>query len=152
MTLLETQLFPDEWQSVYTANIQAQAVPNTANRVYPIGSIGIPVLLSNPLIAVSMRNDALPPTWRFAGHARQAINAGLLVGAATTASFATKPLLLNKLNLLYFPTLTAEWALSIDIPKWILEVTITVFEYTGALNTTADEIEEINAKLDELWN
>lgn len=150
--LLETQLFPDEWQTVFTVSLEAQPFEVGSDRLLPIGSIGIPVLLSNPLIAIDIRNNEAPETWKYAGYARQAINAGLLVGAATSASFATQSVLLNKLNVLYFPTLTPEWALSIDIHKWILKAQITVFEYTGALNTTADEIEEINAKLDELWN
>lgn len=140
--------FPQFWEPVYSGLVEAQPIPDREGRFYPIGSIGIPVLLSSQLVAIGLTNDALPESWRWGGVARQAINAGLTVGAATNVSYASKSLLLNKLNLVAFPAIASEYALSIDIPRWVLKVNVQVFEYTGDIESVLTRIEEINFKLD----
>lgn len=147
---LVVQFFPQNWEPVYSGLVEAVPVPNTEARFYPIGSLGIPILLESRLIAIGLTNDEYPESWRWGGTARQSINAGLTVGAATSVTYASKSLLLNKLNLVAFPMIANNYSLSIDIPKWVLKVNIDIWQYTGDVENVFTRIEEINFKLDAL--
>lgn len=151
-TLIVQGFFSQFWEPVYNTTVEAQPVPGANGRYYPIGSIGVPILLTSRLLVIHPFNDALPPSWRYAGTARQAINAGLTVGAATNVSYGSKSLLLNKLNLVNFPDIAPQYALSIDIPRWILSLNINIWQYTGDIESAFTRIEEINFKIDTLMN
>jgi hypothetical protein len=143
----KVQFLPGDWEPVWSQMIEAVPVPEREGRFFPIGSIGIPILLESRLIAISIFNNEYPDTWKWGGTARQAINAGLTVGAANNASYDSKSLLLNKINLVAFSPIASSYSLSIDIPRWVLKFNISIWQYMGDVESG---IEKINLKLTQI--
>lgn len=151
----------DNWQSIYTNNVNAVQVPMQDGKYLtdPIPEIVVPVLLDKFILAVSVDTDVPSGSmWRFAGYLNQKISTGLVIGGGQDATIIKgQPLFLDQINLVLFQKISTNYAVSIKVPRWFPRASITVWEYTGVDDTSEEillgqEFANINFKLDQLLN
>jgi hypothetical protein len=135
---------------VWSGSYEQQPVPGELTRFYPIATINVPILLTSPVILVNCTSVNAPLNWKFAGYLRQVIPSPLLIGAATTANTRQERIYLNRLSLIQFERLVSTYQLLIDIPYWIIDVQLSIFEYVGIVADTIQRLETIEAKIDNL--
>ncbi|NJN13602.1 MAG: hypothetical protein HC836_24755 [Richelia sp. RM2_1_2] len=133
MSLIANLQDTNLWVPVWSGNFEAQPVPNTTNRVYPIGTIGIPVLVSSQVIGLYVGSNNSPPNWKYAGMLRQVVPTGLIVGGLANAQFSQHKVYLNRINVIDLPKCTTESALYLDVPYWIPDISLNLFEFTGSV-------------------
>lgn len=149
----------DNWESIYSTNVNAVQVPMQDGRylINPIPEIVVPFLLDKFILAVSVDTDVPADSiWRFAGYINQKISTGLVVGGSQEATTVKdQPLFLNQINLILFEKISTSYAVGIKVPKWFPRASVTVWEYIGVDDSSEEilltlEFGNINFKLDEL--
>ncbi|MCF2146977.1 hypothetical protein IQ276_011050 [Desmonostoc muscorum LEGE 12446] len=151
----------DNWQSIYSTNINAVQVPmqNGSYLTNPIPEILVPIVLDKFILAVSVDTDVPSGSiWRFAGYINQKISTGLVIGGGQDATTVKgQPLFLDQINLILFNKISTSYGVSVKVPKWFTRAAVTVWEYTGTDDTSEEilltqEFANINFKLDQLLN
>lgn len=151
----------DNWQSIYSTNINAVQVPmqNGGYLSSPIPEILVPFVLDKFILAVSVDTDVPSGSiWRFAGYINQKISTGLVVGGSQDATTVKgQPLFLDQINLILFNKISTSYGVSVKVPKWFTRAAVNVWEYTGVDDTSEEillgqEFANINFKLDQLLN
>ncbi len=149
----------DNWQSIYSTNINAVQVPmqNGGYLASPIPEISVPFVLDKFILAVSVDTDVPSgSTWRFAGYINQKISTGLVVGGSQDATTVKgQPLFLDQINLILFNKISTSYGVSVKVPKWFTRASVIVWEYTGVDDTSEEilltqELANINFKLDQI--
>ncbi|MGB6301537.1 MAG: hypothetical protein WBF90_35885 [Rivularia sp. (in: cyanobacteria)] len=148
----------DNWEQIWSDHIEAQPIDGNPNRRIPIRTIPIPILVSSPIVAFFVDSDTAAPHWRYAGMCRQIIPTGLTIGGVTNANVEQRKLYLYRINLLVLPRLTAEYSLFIDVPYWIVDLRLNLFEYTGLIADSTEisflsleeDISRLEDKIDSL--
>lgn len=146
----------NNWVQTWADHVEAQPVNGNPNRRIPIRTIVVPILIESPVLGIFVNSDTAAPHWRYAGMCRQIIPTGLTIGGVTNAHTERRKLYLYRLNLLILPKLTAEYSLQIDVPYWIIDLRLNLFEYVGligdsteiALNSLEEDIARIESKID----
>ncbi len=151
----------DNWQSIYSTNINAVQVPMQDGKYLtnPIPEIVVPILLDKFILAVSVETDVPSGSiWRFAGYINQKISTGLVVGGNQDATTVKgQPLFLDQINLILFNRISTSYGVSVKVPRWFTRAAVTVWQYTGVDDTSEEilltqEFGNINFKLDQLLN
>jgi hypothetical protein len=142
----------DNWELAYSETATAQPAPGTGDRYFPIPEIEVPILLYSQVIAVFCQSSQAPPRWRLGGLMNLKIATGILTGSAVdTYPFEKKRIWLNRITLFTLPVLTPEYALSFDIPYWLRQIQISVYQYTGPItDPLANKVNTIDANLTQL--
>lgn len=120
------------WEPAWNDSFAVTPVPGTSN-VYPIGTIAIPVLTSNQVIGLYIGSNDSPPNWKYAGMLRQVVSTGLVVGGLANAQFSQHKVYLNRINIIDLPKATTDSALYLDVPYWIPDISLNLFEFTGSV-------------------
>jgi hypothetical protein len=119
---------PDNWRLVWNGEYQQQLVPGTIDRFYPIGTINVPVILSSPFLLINVNSVNAPLNWKTAGYIRQ-IFPSPVIGSASNANFDSKRIYLHRLTLLEFSQINPTYQTLIDIPYWILDINLSMFQF-----------------------
>lgn len=122
------------WQEVYDETFTADSAG--ANRFYPLPPIVIPVLLTSPIICLAASSATAPPHYRLAYWARQYIGStgiGAIEGNTCKA-------MINRFMLSRFPMLAPQYQLRIDFPRWHQSMSVAIWEYSGPIDDTTDEL------------
>lgn len=128
------------WNQIWTGQKIAEPVPNSVlNRFYPIPDFSIPILISNPVLAVYVESSSDPGTWRRGGYFKQKISTGLNNGGTVDSYLVQKFLQLRKINIIQLQKINGSFAVEFAVPYWLREVTFTVWEYTGTVADTLTE-------------
>ena len=147
------------WDLLYTAN--HKAIPTTTKRdqYFPIPEITIPFLIDSNILAVHVASISAKRNWHFAGILNQKIRIGLSIGGSPDAvAESSRKISLNQIQLLTFRELTDTYAVTFKTPFWINNITLTVWEYIGAVSDTTEiliqnlkaDITRIETKIDAL--
>jgi hypothetical protein len=147
------------WESLYRTSVTGGTVYTDAGEAIPlpIPPVIIPFLLESFIFAISI-STAVPEdaTWRFAGYANQKMSTGLVLGGSQDATLnKSEKLFLDQINLVMFPKISANFSLSISLPKWFRSAQIIVWRYIGVDDTSEEilltqEFANLNFKLDQL--
>lgn len=121
------------WQPVWSNSFAVAPVPGTTNRVYPIGTIQIPILVSNQVIGLYISSEDSPPNWKYAGMLRQVVPTGLIIGGLANAQFSQHKVYLNRINVVNLPKCTSDSALYLDVPYWIPDISLSLYEFAGSV-------------------
>jgi hypothetical protein len=136
------------WDQIYTTSVSAVRV--TPDTHAPIPEITIPFLLEVHVIAVYVFTD-IPEgrRWFFAGFLNQKFELGLTVGGTPDADeLSRRKLTLNRIKLVIFPKITANYSVSFSVPEWFTSVSITVWQYLGPdYDSVEKAVEEIKLLL-----
>lgn len=133
------------WQGVLTAD------PDTikpAYRFFPIPDYEVPILIDNPILAISARVPDAPDTWKYAGMAFQKIKTGLLP-TLTPDSFTDSQRFYNdQITILQFRPIAPTYSVVLRIPYWIRSISLGIWEYTGpAIDSTDQKLDQILSEL-----
>ena len=89
-------------------------------------------------------------------YANQKMSTGLVLGGSQDATLnKSQALFLDQINLVMFPKISANFSLSILLPKWFRSAQIIVWRYKGIDDTSEEilltqEFANLNFKLDQL--
>jgi hypothetical protein len=113
-----------------------------------IADTAFPILLTSPIIAVSVRATDEKETWNYAGMAFQQIFTGITVGGNFDSYIDSQSLFFKKVNVIRFNRLNTSYALVFRPAKWVSSLTYTVFAYTGPIvDTTQIKLDQILQEL-----
>lgn len=133
-------LIEENWHLVAQENLIAVSVPSQVENYYPIPEWTAPVILENRILAISADSDTAQQNWKYAGQAMQVITTGLTVGGQADTVNSVKKFYLRQISLLQFPDTSFEYTLKIKIPFWIRDIQLLIWEYTGPITNTYDQI------------
>jgi hypothetical protein len=135
----------NNWSIFWHETLQAEDVPNAATRFYPIPKKIIGITLESPIIAIYAHSQSAQGNWKYAGRIFAKIATGLTVSAGTPDTVVkVSKFWLNQIEIIRFPNFSSAYSLEIEIPYWIRDESITIWEYIG------DDTNTIHDKLDQL--
>lgn len=102
--------------------------------------------ITAPLILINAFSFGSKPSWRWAGKAHATFSTSK--SGYNGATFDSRDLLLNKLQILQFPIAGLEpWRLEIQPAKWLPDLSYQVWEYRGFAETSMQQSQRIDDKL-----
>lgn len=127
------------WQQVY--NESREGIPISEKHHIPIPAFEIGLLFEHHILAVRCISTTAKAHWRFAGNLSQRFQIG--TGGSTSplpvVTAARRGLRLNRAELIRFPRLTTNYELLFEVPHWIKDMRLTVWEYSGIESDTTEE-------------
>lgn len=92
-------------------------------------------LINSNVVAISASSATSPPHHRFAGLVSQLVQTALTVGPGVDAeSNSRKKIWLDRITIVEWDDLSDSYGLGFDIPYWIRNIQIDIFEYIGPVN------------------
>jgi hypothetical protein len=148
------------WSQVFSSTVAAYQIGN--GKYAPIPKIVIPTQLESPILAVYISCNPNKPTWKFAGWLSQSVFTGLTIGGVTDAeNVQRRKIWLNKITLVRLEKLANSYSIDFEVPKWFESVSIQVWEYTGTVEDSTEqlireirenELKRIEQKVDDISN
>lgn len=119
------------WEQIY--NYSAVAVKINERMHAPIPEIDVPFLIDRHALAVYITTSVPEGSvWYFGGYLNQKFQLGLTVGGIPDADeLSRRKLSLDRIKLILFPKITANYSVSLSVPKWFKSVSLTVWQYIG---------------------
>jgi len=144
-----TQLYQfsnaSNWNLLWSTNLTAPSVGAAILKQYSsIPDFTMPLLISNPVVAVYITSETDPGKWRRGGYIKQKVQTGIADGGQVDSYLTQSFLQLRKINIVQLQEINGNFALEFSVPYWLRQVSISVWEYTGVI---ADTVEQ---KLDDL--
>ena len=133
-------LTENNWNQLYSTTLVADPVPSRVENYFPIPEFSIPIILDNRILAILAESDTAQQNWKYAGQAKQVIQTGLTVGGVADTVNSVKKFYLRQISLLQFPDTAPSYTLKIKIPFWIRDLELILWEYTGPITNTYDQI------------
>jgi hypothetical protein len=142
----------DNWVLAYSVRVTAANAPGSGDRYIPIPEIEVPILLTSQVIAVFCQSSQASPRWKLGGLMNLKVQTGILTGGEfDTYPFEKKRIWLNRITLFTLPVLTPDYSLSFDIPYWLRQISISVYEYTGPIvDPLQVKVDSIDTRLESL--
>lgn len=127
---------PGSWVQVYSEQRTAQSVSD--NEFYPIPPYFVSILLHSPLLVVGTTSNDARSTWRLGGYLQQYIDAPDtdFIEIPTSKKFVP----LNGFTLVRYPMWTTAYKLRFQVPSWIREIRLLVYEYQGTLTDSTEDL------------
>ena len=151
------------WEQFYSAS--HSAIWGTSYSFQPIPEFNATGLfpLNSPIIASHATCLTAKPTWNTAGWLYQKVRTGLLVGGLPDGIQGSRRIPLNRIQIHFWDKRMKDYQLSFKTPKWISEISLTLWQYTGPISEPDLELIELaridilrtEAKVDALfkdWN
>lgn len=120
------------------------------------GEVAIPIepwklglLADSELLAVACQSKGAKDNWIYAGFMTLGFSTGLTVGGVADAESGTsRRLKLNQIQIFPVQKFAAEYSIAFSVPYWLPDITITVWQYIGAVvYPEITLLNEINAKI-----
>lgn len=146
------------WLQVYDELREVERV--TLNEYNPLPKFSIPFLFDKRILSIRTNSTTAKPYWRYAGQLTQRFQIG--TGGTNTllpvADFTRKRLNLNRTELVILPQYTSVYELLLEVPYWIEDLRLTIWEYTGPeadsteqlIDATREDLARVEAKVDAL--
>lgn len=141
------------WENIYQYSATAE-IDN--GFPIPLKSVVLPFFIETDIISVYV-NTEIPSgkRWRWGGKCEQIFN-GLSLGKITSSG-EQKPLWINKLQTIFFPSITAQYSLRFEIPYWFFNYYLEVYAYNGKDDTSEkvlmiEEFSNLNFKIDKIMS
>jgi len=118
------------WNPVWQLNIVA-ALGNNGKHIR-IPEQTCPIILHNPLLAISATNPLGKPEWFSAGSLGQNIRSPLLVGASFNTYVSSRQIILGKVQVVYYLDINvADYAVVFFPRRWHKQMKLIMWEYQG---------------------
>jgi len=120
------------WSPVWQLDILAAS---TSEKDYvPIPPQNCPIILHQPVLAISVNNPLGKPRWFSAGFLLQKIRTPLVVGANFDTHVQSKPIFLGQVQLISFIDInTADYAVVFQPRFWHRQIQLVMWEYQGTI-------------------
>jgi hypothetical protein len=128
------------WASVWQSTLTAD--PDTikpAYRFFPIPDYEVPILIENPILAISARAIDAPDTWKYAGTAFQKIKTGLMPGLTPDSFTDSQRFYNDQITIIQFRSIAPTYSVVLRIPYWIRSISLGIWEYTGPIIDSTDQ-------------
>jgi len=127
------------WSNFYGTTVTA--APASSSTFTPIPEYTVPILADKHILAVTISASNAKPTWHFGGFFNQKVSTGLIVGGIpSTDAVQKRRMYLNRLTLMIFQPLTSTYAISVEVPKWFSDFTLSIFEYIGPQSDSTEDL------------
>lgn len=152
-------LDPASWNQVYTESRTAvQATPLGAH--IPIPAFEIPIVMHSRVFVIKTTCVQTKPRWRFAGNLKPRIAAPIAGIVSPPVEIASLYIQLNRTKLIVLPSFVTDYNLVLETPTWLKDLSITIWEYVGAIEDTTEEligvtrvdILRVESKIDDISN
>lgn len=126
----------------------------------PEANVTGPFPLNSPIIASHATSASAKPTWNTAGWLYQNVRTGILVGGLPDAAVqGSRRVPLGRVQIHFWDRKMKNYQLSFKTPKWITQMALTLWQYTGpisepdleAIDLTRIDILRTEAKVDALF-
>jgi hypothetical protein len=149
----------NNWNQIYEEARTAQAAME-AGGYYPIPIFEIPLALQSRVLAVRCFSSTAKFTWRFAGNLKAQVSAPIAGINSPPLEVANIYLQLNRTKLVVLQPYVSNYNLVLENAPWLKDLKITIWEYTGAIEDTTEEligiarvdILRVEAKIDDISN
>lgn len=126
---------PDNWSMVYNQTTVAGRLSTT--EYYPIIPFDLPILITSPLLFISVENIDAKPWWYLGCRLQQRISTALSPGDVI-GRYAKVPI--NRPSLFRFPMYAAQYSLRCEIPPWFDRMKIAIWEYSGVVGDSTESL------------
>jgi len=127
------------WSTFFSTTVVA--TPTSGSSFTPIPEYTVPILADKHIIAVAIIASNAKPTWHFGGFLNQKVPTGLTVGGLpSTDAVQKRRMYLDRLTLMIFQPLTSTYSISVEVPKWFADFTLTIFEYVGPQSDSTENL------------
>jgi hypothetical protein len=126
------------WEAVYSTS--SSAVRSSDGNYVSIPEITVPILLEKRIIVVGINSVSAKSTWHFGGYINRKIRTGITDGGNADSTIERKRVSLNELNLIQFSRISANYALSLEVPRWFKDVTLSLWQYIGIEKDSTEEL------------
>ncbi len=136
------------WTAVY--NESRAAVQTAPNIFIPIPAFEIGFLFNKHILAIKAFSNNAKPTWKYAGsiYQRLQLGAGGALSDLPEVDLSSRGVYLRRTMLLDFPRYTPEYGLIFVPPSWMLNLQITLWQYSGVHSDNV--IDELAAARDDI--
>lgn len=126
------------WQQVYSETKVGASVAGYGDRYVPIAPFFIPTLFDTHILLIQTVIPDAQPRWRLGCRVRQFLEPAPVAGLEVQGKeFSIPP---NRATLVAFPRLTSQFKLQAWVPYWHRQITLAVYEYSGANQTLLEEL------------
>lgn len=125
----------ENWAPVY--NQTKNAIWLNSTTYTPIPKFQLPFILNSPYLLVEASNIDAKPWWYLGARIQQIISVGVVPETAGTGLIRIP---VNRPKLVSFPRYTDDYLLRVEIPPWFDRMKISVWEYTGPISDTTEEL------------
>ncbi len=123
----------DNWLTVYNQKSQANIITKKPLVYDPIPEFFTSLQLEARYVAIKAFSESAKPNWHTAGYVNQVVRTGLLTtgGDPDARVGSSSIILLNQIKVFETLPYSSTYSLAIYLHRWILDATITIWEYTG---------------------
>ena len=143
---------PDNWELKLTRRFAPFPLPDddfrAPNRFAPFTP---PVILNSPILNIRTDSITAKRTWHFAGRVRRVLHTAFSPTPQLDDLEDRRELVLFRRNLLKWTDYQQDYALQFEIPFYIEDIEISVWEYTGLIRSREERLlEDLCLKVQEL--
>lgn len=117
---------PADWLRVYDVSLSAMPVGGMPGRYYRIPDHSIPTIFDRYTLAIGASSTQTRPTWNLAFYAAMLVQ----IPGVGRAEAISVPVILG-LKVIEFPVLSSQFTLKARLPRWHIEMDITIWKYIG---------------------
>lgn len=140
MTISYTLNDSDSWELLWNGSFSVAIVPSSEARRTPLPEISIPIQAYYPIIAVKISSASNPGHWKFGGYVNQKAVFGIIENnQANNINTSKQKIWLDRVTAVFFPQLTDSYQITFNIPWWLRQVDITVWQYIGPVEDSYEQ-------------
>ncbi|MEG4634717.1 hypothetical protein QUB56_35095 [Microcoleus sp. AR_TQ3_B6] len=134
LNLNDSTLWNSVWQLDVLASSTSDSGSNSEKDYAPIPPQVCPIVLHQPVLAISVINPLGKPRWFSAGFLIQKIRTPLIVGANFDTHVQSRSILLGQVQLVSFLDVkTADYAVVFQPRFWHRQISLIMWEYQGTI-------------------
>ncbi len=125
------------WDLLYYGQFAATPIPGLGQKFYPIPDFDIPIQIGERLLAASAVSETAADRHWLGCRLVQIIPVAGLPGGIRVRRAR---IALNQWSLIEFPPIASEYAIKIEFPWWLAQVTVYVNRYVGPLDFSDEQL------------
>jgi hypothetical protein len=154
MTISYQLTDPLSWEFLWSGSQSVATAPKSLWKSLPIPEILTDIQPISNIVAVRANSASNPGHWKFGGYVNQKIQAGLIANNGNQlVTTSTQKIWLDRISILFFPELTDSYYLTFNIPYWIRQIDLDVWQYRGEVEDSIEQkLDYIQGILQSLLN
>lgn len=132
------------WEKVYQGSFVAVVIQGVRNQTLPIPAVVIPNSFERHTLAVGASSFQTKPTW----HTGFWLSMNVQLPGIGKAEADSKTIPLG-LSIVRFPSISTQYTLTANIPRWHKEMSIEIWQYVGS-ELERDDLADIKSDLSRI--
>ncbi len=134
---------PLAWQQVYSESREGYPLSETS--YYPIPSYNVPLIFDSFLLMVGTSSQYARAHWKLGCWLTQTVDVPLADFDEIRLKKYFVPI--NDATLIRLDAIAPQYRLKVDIPWWMRELRLTIYEYQGVLSDSTEDLVRSEAEL-----